>query len=285
MTTRSGREYSVYVQTMSGTEQTGMNNEERHEEPGLAQLLQALLSDRQEERCLERVRHEQELAQHQEERRVQIDLMRALLEGATPATPRQPQPDIFFRKLTEADDIEAYLTTFEQLVMSASLERQHWAFKLAPYLTGKAQQAYAALSSEEAADYTKFKEAILHRYNVTVDSYRQQFRATFKKPGESYQELVMRLGQLARKWLEDYTTVEAIQDQVILEQLLNTLPKDMCIFVKERKPKSSLEASMLADDYLQARKGIATGPQPTFKKGPVRCYTCGKPGHVKKDCR
>ena len=100
------------------------------------------------------MRHEQELAQHQEERRVQIDLMRALLEGATPATPRQPQPDIF-RKLTEADDIEAYLTTFERFVMSASLERQHWAFKLAPYLTGKAQQAYAALSSEEAADYTK----------------------------------------------------------------------------------------------------------------------------------
>ena len=169
--------------------------------------------------------------------------------------------------------------------MSASLERQHWAFKLAPYLTGKAQQVYAAMNSEEAADYTELKEAILYRYNVTVDSYRQQFRATFKKPGESYQELVMRLGQLARKWLEDYTTVEAIQDQLILEQLLNTLPKDMCIFVKERKPKSSLEASMLVDDYLQARKGIATGPQPTFKKGPVRCYTCGKPGHVKKDCR
>ena len=69
-------------------EQTGMDNEERHEEPGLAQLLQALLSDRQEERRLERVRHEQELAQHQEERRVQINLMRALLEGATPGTPR-----------------------------------------------------------------------------------------------------------------------------------------------------------------------------------------------------
>ena len=76
----------------------------------------------------------------------------------------------------------------------------------------------------------------------------------------------MRLGQLARKWLKDCTTVEAIQDQVILKQLLNTLPKDMFIFVKERKPKSTLEASMLADDYLQARKGIATRLQPTFKR-------------------
>ena len=31
--------------TMSGSEQTGMDNEERHEEPGLTQLLQVLLSD------------------------------------------------------------------------------------------------------------------------------------------------------------------------------------------------------------------------------------------------
>ena len=53
------------------------------------QLLQALLSDRQDEICLERVRHEQELGQHQEERKLQIDLMRALLEGATLAAPRQ----------------------------------------------------------------------------------------------------------------------------------------------------------------------------------------------------
>ena len=66
----------------------------------------------------------------------------------------------------------------------------------------------------------------------------------------------MRLGHLVSKWLKDCTTVEAIQDQIILEQLLNTLLKDMNIFVRERKPKSILEASMPADDYLQARKGI-----------------------------
>ena len=105
------------------------------------------------------------------------------------------------------------------------------------------------MNSDKASDYTKLKEAILHRYNITVESYCQQFRATSKKLGESYQELVTRLGHLAMKWLKDYTTVEAIQDQVILEQLLNTLPKDMGIFVRERKPKSGLDASMVADDY------------------------------------
>ena len=125
-----------------------------------------------------------------------------------------------------ADDIEAYLTTFEQQVTSANLEQQDWALKLVPYLTGKAQQGYAALSSDDAFDYTKLKEAIIHRYYITVESYHQ---AISKKPGESYQELVTRLGHLARKWLKDCTTVKAIQDQVILEELLNTLPKNMGI--------------------------------------------------------
>ena len=45
-----------------------------------------------------------------------------LRKSASFTLKNQPQPDIFFRKLTETDDIEAYLTTFEWLVMSANLE-------------------------------------------------------------------------------------------------------------------------------------------------------------------
>ena len=135
-------------------------------EPGLTQLLQALLTTREEEKHWGRARQEKELAQHQEERKVQIDLMKALLEEATlNSVPRQSQPNIHFRKLTEADDIEACLTTFERLVTSEKLEQRHWAFKLTPYLTGKAQPAYAALSSEEAADYTKLNGFYLSSFN------------------------------------------------------------------------------------------------------------------------
>ena len=48
MTTRSGREYSVFVQTMSGDELSDMNNDGRQAEPGLTQMLQALLADRED---------------------------------------------------------------------------------------------------------------------------------------------------------------------------------------------------------------------------------------------
>ena len=59
----SGREYSVFVQTISGDELSDMHNEDRQGEPSLTQMLQASLADREEERRWEKVSHEQELAQ------------------------------------------------------------------------------------------------------------------------------------------------------------------------------------------------------------------------------
>ena len=67
-------------------------------------------------------------------------------------------------------------------------------------------------------------------------------------------------GTFGKQMAKDCITVEIIQDQISLEQLLNTLPKDIGIFVRERKPKFSLEASTLADVCLQARKSKPTGP-------------------------
>ena len=45
------------------------------------------------------------------------------------------------------------------------MDRARWVFKLAPQLTGKAQQAYAAMSAESSTDYEAVKAVILRRYN------------------------------------------------------------------------------------------------------------------------
>ena len=39
-------------------------------------------------------------------------------------------------KLTDQDDIKAYLTTFERLMEAYSVERRKWACQLAPQLSG-----------------------------------------------------------------------------------------------------------------------------------------------------
>jgi len=72
-------------------------------------------------------------------------------------------------KLTDSDDIESYLTTFERMMTAYNVPNSRWAFKLAPQLSGKAQKAYAAMESEQATDYAQVKEAILRRYDINCD--------------------------------------------------------------------------------------------------------------------
>ena len=69
--------------------------------------------------------------------------------------------DVKIVKLTEQDDIEAYLTTFERIMVAYEVPKERWTFKLAPQLVGKAQQA---MSPDEAQDYDQLKEYKLLKY-------------------------------------------------------------------------------------------------------------------------
>ena len=57
-------------------------------------------------------------------------------------------------RLSKLSDIEAYL---KRMMSVYEVPEDQWVFKLAPQLTGKAQQAYAALGAEEAVDYRRVK--------------------------------------------------------------------------------------------------------------------------------
>ena len=100
-------------------------------------------------------------------------------------------------RLTTEDNIESYLTTFERVMAANKVSRDRWSYQLAPYLTGKAQQAYAGLLPEEAKTYDTVKEAILRRYDINMETYRQRFRNLRLQENESPQEVVTRLRDLA----------------------------------------------------------------------------------------
>ena len=141
-------------------------------------------------------------------------------------------------KLSEQDDIEAYLTTYERMMVIYEVPEERWAVRLAPLLTDKAPSAYAAMRAEDALDYRVLKEAILKRYKISEDSYRQKFCRAEKKAEESVSEMVVRLNDLfrrktrscgQRRWTRSCATVEQLADLMVKEQLLNTLPVNVKI--------------------------------------------------------
>ena len=76
------------------------------------------------------------------------------------------------------------------------VKKDNCAFHLAPNLIDKAQQAYAAISAEDAANYDQVKETILQRCNINTETYRQRFWSITKKSDWSFRDLVVstRLG-------------------------------------------------------------------------------------------
>eukprot|EP00731_Ephydatia_muelleri_P036792 Em0326g4a len=110
------------------------------------------------------------------------------------------------------------------------------------------------MKAEDAGNYQLVKEAILRRYDISEQTYRQRFRDAVMKKDETVGRTNVRLTDLFLKWTKGCKTVEQLRDLMILEQLVNTLQTEVRVWVTERNPKTSAEAAKLADDYLSARK-------------------------------
>ena len=136
--------------------------------------------------------------------------MRTLVATLAEREPRRPRTEFGIdspklTKLTLSDDIEAFMMTFERSMVAHEIGRTKWPV-LAPQLTGKAQQAYAALSSEDSKNFVKVKEAIFKHYDINEETYCQRFRSAKAKEGESPSEVVTRLSDMAAKWLKEHDT-------------------------------------------------------------------------------
>lgn len=80
-------------------------------------------------------------------------------------------------RLDPGDDIEAYLTTFEQTATLARWPPAQWTYILGPYLSGPTLMVWQTLLAEDVASYAKLKDALLDRYSITEDSFCHHFRA------------------------------------------------------------------------------------------------------------
>ena len=299
MSTRSGLVYKPSA--MSDTERDGMAST-----PDVTELVRLLLQDRrarEEKLAAERARREEAEAAHARQMEEQLYIMREMLErsdthddrgSAESGTSSLAQDRLVLTRFVEGEDIEAFLTTFERLMSVYRVDEARWVPKLAPQLSGRAQQAYAAMNSDEAMVYSEVKKTILRRYDINEETYRQRFRAARKKEDEPYIELAIRMTDLFRKWIANCDSVEKITEKLLIEQLLDIMPTDLRIWLGEKNPSSSREAGKLADDYVLARQRhrVDSGKRTieSTKQGSQasrdnkKCYLCNQPGHWARSC-
>ncbi|KAK7909657.1 hypothetical protein WMY93_014341 [Mugilogobius chulae] len=214
------------------------------------------------------------------------------------------------------EDIENYLLRFERIAKTWKWPETEWACRLVPLLSGKALEAYTAMDEDEAHCYRDLKAALLVKFDVSPETYRQRFRSTIVPSRETPTETYHRLKSLYRRWVRpDQLTKEQIGELIILEQLLHVLPSDVRTWVKEHEPEDGLTAAKLALQYQNARRGgpprFSSTPRPFHQPAPARpnretnqdtrgtpssattqqapgkpivCYYCQQPGHKASVC-
>ncbi|KAG7508350.1 hypothetical protein JOB18_010350 [Solea senegalensis] len=99
------------------------------------------------------------------------------------------------------EDIENYLLRFERLARTWKWPAAEWACRLVPLLSGKALQAYSVMDEEKAHCYYDLKAALLMKFDISPEMYRQQFSFLSVPSSENPTETYHHLRGLYRRWI------------------------------------------------------------------------------------
>ena len=169
MTTRSVLNYRSRTGIMSETGHSQASDPETEGPGDIQKVLQMLLADRRDwEEEIAAEREKQETERRLQEMQKHLDALLKVVKRShewTSGAKREARSavdgkEVRLTKLSEEEDVEAYLTTFEWMMTACEVQKERWVFKLVPYLTRKVQQAYAAMAAEDACEYEFLKAAI-----------------------------------------------------------------------------------------------------------------------------
>lgn len=128
-------------------------------------------------------------------------------------------------KLTELDDVEAYLHTFEVVAKREGWYETEWAGIIACLLTGEAQHAYYSLFPSSATEYAALKQEILAWVGLSPVCASQRFFEWTYDPRASVRVQASQLSRLAHLWLiTGQSKVLQVAEKVVIDKLLRSLP-------------------------------------------------------------
>uniref|UniRef100_A0A452GHJ5 CCHC-type domain-containing protein n=1 Tax=Gopherus agassizii TaxID=38772 RepID=A0A452GHJ5_9SAUR len=271
---------------------------------------------------------QREREEKEKQRKHELELAR-LASSEAPAAVSEggPKPTKSFDKhllprRKEGEDIDTFLTAFENACELHRVDPADRIAVLTPLLDSTAVEVYSRLKGAEAGDYELFKQALLREFGLTPEMYRKKFRSQRKTREVTYLQLVNRAQGYARKWTAGAQTKEDLLDLFILEHLYEQCPSDLRLWLMDQKPENPQHAGQLADQFVDSRAGDGReesrrsrpastqreSHHGTSQRGPMEnppkrgtssgrslrptqgdprdmgCYRCGQRGHIRAQC-
>ena len=201
-------------------------------------------------------------------------------------------------------EVDVFFSSFEKVANSLSWPTKYWSLLAQSALTGRAQEVYAALEDEQAADYRVVKERVLLVYELVPESYRQRFRGLQRREGQTQVEFARQKEVAFERWCraqkvdQDYSKLRQL---VLIEEFKNSIAPEVRVHLEDHKVDNLQRAAILADEYelahrpsfgsrLTGHAGYQEAQGSNKMWGPSgglsgpTCHYCRRRGHVKAEC-
>ena len=134
------------------------------------------------------------------------------------------------------DVMDTFLHRFEVYADSRGWKKGQLAVYLSALVRGKALDVYSRLPVKEAQDYETLKDALLKRFNLTEECFKQRLKSARAETGEAPTQFTARLENYLMRW-NDLANVPKDFDgliNLIVRAVLGELPGAFChIFERE----------------------------------------------------
>ena len=201
------------------------------------------------------------------------------------------------------DKMDRYLSRFEKYATANKWDKNVWAAYLSALLKGRALDVYDRLSTEDAADYDKLKDALLKNFDMTERGFRKKSRYSRPERSETFIQFSSRLCSYLNKWLtmaKVEKSFEAVCDFMARDQFLEACSRELFVHLKPKAFENLDAMAKEADLFAEARGGVfscvnkgqrdnnkaAAQSKPESKpsgKPEIKCGICGK-GHLTIRC-
>ncbi|KAL2089323.1 hypothetical protein ACEWY4_014011 [Coilia grayii] len=278
-------------------------------------------AEREKERQLEYERLKLRDREVERENSMQLERLRLIAEGKLAggedssrsfvgATSEESLSSMlkFLPKFNDRDP-DIFFSLFEGIADERNWSDSVRTLLLQSVFTGKAQEAFIALSVSERKKYKSVKEPVLRAFEQVPEFYRQRFRNWRKGERQTFSEVARDLTAFFNRWCVsvNVSTFEALCDLIILEQFKNVVPERIAVFINEHKVTTAAEAAVLADEFVLTHRGKSRDlythsreehrPFVSFSHSAGRqdrppgssidqekCNYCLQSGHWKRDC-
>ncbi|XP_042149070.1 uncharacterized protein LOC120843810 [Ixodes scapularis] len=169
------------------------------------------------------------------------------------------------------------------------------------------------MPTPDCTDYDKLRQALMLRFRMTGEGFREKFRSAAPMNGETCSQYCTRLRNFLDRWVELSQTTkdyEALFDLFLRERFLANCATPLELFLREKEDARLADMVARAEQYVEAHgwanfakraapkeKTEAASPRGNEKPGTPNqmsaargleakiCFLCSRPGHVAQNCR